>query len=337
MAGRTVRGRRCGVLVSGVLAAALMLTGCGGGGEGESAPPRGSAGADGGEWSSGPDSGGPTWNPSDNDGAGGSGNGGGGNGGGKDKDAEFAWLPPGPDSPNTNVRIDPEDVYDKLWVFNCSGAGKAVAEHSTGSKQWKLVHALTLACLAAKGDTAQWNEAVRLYDSLHGPGFTYGDCRDTAAYRMLKQVVNWHRQYPRGKVTLHRSSGDTTACPLGITAVVPGPEVVLKPPYWGFRVEGTWRSEVMNVDLEVEGAKLLTLEPRHKQCCEGAAVSFELPESFTGAGLVDLTLHFEGGGSMTKHGAIRIDGSANPGSGGESPDPNSPSPESPSPSFFSPS
>ncbi|MFK4223913.1 hypothetical protein [Streptomyces sp. NPDC019890] len=324
--------------MSGVLAAALMLTGCGGGGDGESAPPRGSAGADGGEWSSGPDSGGPTWNPSDDDGSGGSGNGGGNGGGdgGGGKDAEFAWLPWGPDSPNTNAGIDPEDVYDQLWVFKCSDARDAVRQHSTGSKSWNLVHALTLACLAAKGDTSQWNEAVRLYDSLHGPGFTHGGCRETAAYRMLKQVVNWHRQHPRGKVTLHPSSRGTTACPLGIAAVIPGPEVVLKPPYWGFRVEGTWPSEVVNVDLEVEGAaKVLTLEPRHKQCCEGAAVAIELPESFTGAGLVDLTLHFEGGGSMTKRGAIRIDGSTNPGSGGESPSPNSSSTDSPSPSFLS--
>lgn len=312
----------------GVLVAALMLNGCGGGSDEEGTPPRASASTDGGEWSSGPGPGAPTWDPSDGDGSDGSGNDGGG-----DKDEAFAWLPWGPKSPNTNIRIDSTvDVYDQLQAFECSDARSTVRQHSDRSKSWNLVSALALACLAANGDTAQWGEAVQLYDSLHGSGFTPGDCRETAAYRILKQVVDWHRQHPRGKIMLLRSSGGAAACKSEITEVAPGPEFVL-PPGNFFTVRGTWPSEVTSADLAIEGVKVLTLEPREdKQCCADAAVVFPLPDSFEGAGLADLTLHFEGGGSLTKPGAISIGGSSSANPSSESPDP---SPVSPSSSALS--
>ncbi|MFI6009926.1 hypothetical protein ACIBAG_14065 [Streptomyces sp. NPDC051243] len=327
----------------------MTLAGCGGGGgDGQGAAGDSGGGSSGGSswdpWEGdgtgspgdggGKDPGGPTWDPRDDEGPGGSGHGGGD--GGKDKDTGFAWLPPGPDSPNTNIRIDPEDIYDRLHRFECTGALADIEANGETDKPWNLVRGLTFACLAAKGETARWKDAVQQYDSLDGPGFARGSCRDTAAYRMLKQVVDWHRQHPQGKVTLLPASEATTACPLGITNVDPGPEVVLEPPYWGFTVEGTWPSEVINVDLEIEGATVLTLAPHSNQCCEGAKVSFQLPESFEGTGLVDLTLHFQTGGSMTRQGAISIDGgSVAPSPDPDSPSPNSPSPESPSSSFSS--
>ncbi|MCX5206855.1 hypothetical protein OG897_36330 [Streptomyces sp. NBC_00237] len=345
MAGRITWRRGWGVLTPGVLATALVLTGCGGGGDGVP-PPRASEGADGGEWSAGPGSGGPTWNPSEDagngEGNGGSdaghggnggsdtgngGNGNGGNGGGRKK-TELGWLPVGPQVPNTDTAINtPADAYDQLQDLRCADTRETVNRYGDGSKSWNLVSGLVYACLASKGDTALWAEAGRLYDSLGGPGFAQGDCRESAAYRTLNQAIGWVRQNPRGTVTFRPSRGGTTACRSGITEVDPGPEATLSPGD-SFSVSGTWPDEITRATLRIGGSTVLELTREFSGCCHGAGAVFRLPESFAGAGQADLTLIYAGG-TLTKPGVFRVEGTQQP-----SPVPPAPSPApsaSPSP------
>ncbi|MFI0976142.1 hypothetical protein ACH4SP_03830 [Streptomyces sp. NPDC021093] len=240
--------------------------------------------------------------------------------------------------PNTDTVIDtPADVYDQLQDLRCSDARETVSRHSDGSKPWNLVSGLVSACLAAKGDTAEWAEAGRLYDSLGGPGFVQGKCRETAAYRTLNQAIGWARQNPRGTATLHPVRGGTTACRPSITEVDPAPETTLSPGDF-FRVYGTWPQKITGAVLKIDGSTVLGLTPEYSECCHGAQVGFALPEAFEGAGLVDLTLTYQGG-TLSKPGVFRIKGTtkspAEPPPEPPVPGPSTPSPKpslSPSPS-----
>ncbi|MGW7417361.1 hypothetical protein [Streptomyces sp. NPDC054863] len=231
--------------------------------------------------------------------------------------------------PNTDTLIDrPADVYDQLQDLRCSDARKTVSRHSDGSKQWNLVSGLVSACLAAQGDTTLWAEAGRLYDSLGGPGFVQGKCRETAAYRTLNQAIGRNRQNPRAKVTLRPVRGGTTACRPSITEVDPGPGSTLSPDDF-FRVHGTWPHKITGAVLKIDGNTVLGLAPTYSECCHDAGVGFRLPEAFEGAGPVDLTLTYQGG-TLTKPGVFRIKGTTKSTSQ-PPPEPPVPNPSTPSP------
>ncbi|MGW3119846.1 hypothetical protein ACWDBW_22335 [Streptomyces sp. NPDC001107] len=129
------------------------------------------------------------------------------------------WLPPGPVSPNADTTPDPSSVYDQLRdPGQCRTTLRVIPTGST-DPEWRLLHALTTACLAVQGGHGSWATATKEYASLAGKADT---CKGRAAYTVLGALLDFHRQHPHGTVRLKPSSGGPPACTYRIAGVDTG-------------------------------------------------------------------------------------------------------------------
>ncbi|MGW2564761.1 hypothetical protein [Streptomyces sp. NPDC001537] len=136
------------------------------------------------------------------------------------------WLPPGPVSPNADNTPDPSSVYDRLRdPGQCRTALKVIPTAST-DPEWRLLHALATACLAAQGEGGSWATATKEYTALAGKTDT---CKGRAAYAVLGGLLDFHRQHPGTTVQLKPSSGGTPACTYRIAAVDTGDDGKAQP------------------------------------------------------------------------------------------------------------
>ncbi|HEY3479483.1 MAG TPA: hypothetical protein VGL02_11370, partial [Streptomyces sp.] len=129
------------------------------------------------------------------------------------------WLPPGPASPNADTTPDPSSVYDRLRdPGQCRSALKVIPTASA-NPEWRLLHALATACLAAQGEGGNWATAAKEHAALAGKAAT---CKGRAAYAVLGALLDFHRQHPAATVQLKATSGSTPACAYRIVGVDTG-------------------------------------------------------------------------------------------------------------------
>ena len=129
------------------------------------------------------------------------------------------WLPPGPASPNADTTPDPSSVYDRLRdPGQCRSALKVIPTASA-NPEWRLLHALATACLAAQGEGGSWATAAKEHAALAGKTAT---CKGRAAYAVLGALLDFHRQHPGATVQLKATSGGTSACAYRIVGVDTG-------------------------------------------------------------------------------------------------------------------
>ncbi|MFG2555094.1 hypothetical protein ACGFWF_34910 [Streptomyces sp. NPDC048581] len=139
-----------------------------------------------------------------------------------------AWLPPGPDSPNTDGTPDPSSVYDLLRTpTECRNALNAIPS-TPADAEWTLLRGLATACLAAQGEGGgSWEQAVRDHAALAGRADT---CKGRAAYAVLGGLLDFHRRHPGATVRLKpTSSGTTAACGYRIAGVDTGGDGEARP------------------------------------------------------------------------------------------------------------
>ncbi|MBK6012220.1 hypothetical protein, partial [Streptomyces sp. MBT53] len=151
-------------------------------------------------------------------GSGGSGNTGGGGGG---KIEGPAWLPPGPHSPNTNSKIDPEVVYDLLGEnpASCADTAKQIPAGLDGNNDnWRVLRGLAEACKAVQGQGGDWNLAASDYAALQGK---LKGCKSSTAYSALGGILRFHGQHPSATVKLKASmaGGGGAVCRFRVDSV----------------------------------------------------------------------------------------------------------------------
>ncbi|MFI7404513.1 hypothetical protein ACIBW9_29235 [Streptomyces sp. NPDC049541] len=135
------------------------------------------------------------------------------------------WLPPGPASPNADTTPDPSSVYDHLRdPGQCRTALKLIPTAST-DPEWRLLHALATACLAARGEGGSWATATKEYAALAGKTDT---CKGRAAYAVLGGLLDFHRQRPEATAQLKMASGGP-ACTYRIATVDTGDDGKAQP------------------------------------------------------------------------------------------------------------
>ncbi|MEV6944120.1 hypothetical protein AB0N07_19360 [Streptomyces sp. NPDC051172] len=136
------------------------------------------------------------------------------------------WLPPGPVSPNADTTPDPSSVYDRLRDPGQCGGVRKVIPTASADPEWRLLHALATACLAAQGKGGSWATATKEYASLAGQAAT---CKGRAAYAVLGGLLDFHRQHPEAAVQLKAASGGTPACTYRIAGVDTGSDGKAQP------------------------------------------------------------------------------------------------------------
>ncbi|MET7886195.1 hypothetical protein [Streptomyces avermitilis] len=198
---------------------------------------------------------------------------------------EFAWTPPGPDSPPFDG-LNPDHVYDLIQARNCERARYKYDLVGADRRQsqpvkWQLLNGLIGACFALTGQEDQWQTAIDSYNSIKGQ--PSGDCKYAAGFRSLKQLAEFRIKYPRGEVRIHKTPAGVAACPTRVDSVStrtakPGDVV---------SVRGTWPSEI-TVYLGTREVAL-TEESSDKACCQNAFAAFEIPADMT-PGTVQITL-----------------------------------------------
>ena len=129
------------------------------------------------------------------------------------------WLPPGPVSPDADSVPDPSSVYDRLRDPSQCRPTLKVIPTASADPQWRLLHALATACLAAQGKDGSWATAAREYAALAGKADT---CKGRAAYTVLGGLLDFHRQHPGATVQLKATSGGTPACAYRVAGVDTG-------------------------------------------------------------------------------------------------------------------
>ncbi|SDP49693.1 hypothetical protein SAMN04487981_12475 [Streptomyces sp. cf386] len=138
-----------------------------------------------------------------------------------------AWLPPGPDSPNTDGTPDPSSVYDLLRTpTECRNALSAIPS-TPADAEWTLLRGLATACLAVQGEGGSWQQAVRDHAAMADRADT---CKGRAAYAVLGGLLDFHRRHPGATVRLKpTSSGTTAACGYRIAGVDTGGDGQARP------------------------------------------------------------------------------------------------------------
>ncbi|KUN77167.1 hypothetical protein [Streptomyces griseoruber] len=120
-----------------------------------------------------------------------------------------AWLPPGPVSPDTDHRPDPDSVYDLLRSPDrCRDALAQIPRASVGD-DWKVLRGLAHACLAVQGrESGGWAAAERDRAALTG---VLNTCKGRAAERVLAGLLAFHRSRP--SATARLTAAPVTAAP----------------------------------------------------------------------------------------------------------------------------
>ncbi|KUN97482.1 hypothetical protein AQJ67_31700 [Streptomyces caeruleatus] len=138
------------------------------------------------------------------------------------------WLPPGPDSPDTDSAADPASVYDLLRdPAQCRDALNVIPRTTTDVVEWTLLRGLASACLAVQGEGGSWKQAVRDRAALADAADT---CKGRAAYAVLDGLLDFHRRHPDATVRLKLApSGTPAACGYRISGVDTGGDGEAKP------------------------------------------------------------------------------------------------------------
>ncbi|MFJ3673110.1 hypothetical protein ACIPSE_42295 [Streptomyces sp. NPDC090106] len=130
-----------------------------------------------------------------------------------------AWLPPGPDSPDSDGASDPSSVYDRLRAPGRCRTVLAGLPAQPADGDWRLLRGLATACLAVQGQGGSWDTAAKDYAALSGRADT---CKGRAAYSVLGGLLDFHRRHPAATVRLTAPSGTEAACAYRISGVDSG-------------------------------------------------------------------------------------------------------------------
>ncbi|MEU1182081.1 hypothetical protein ABZ464_31485 [Streptomyces sp. NPDC005820] len=139
-----------------------------------------------------------------------------------------AWLPPGPVSPDTDHRPDPDSVYDLLRSPDrCRDALALIPRASVGD-DWKVLRGLAHACLAVQGrESSGWAAAERDRAALAG---RLNTCKGRAAERVLAGLLAFHRERPSATARLTATPASAApACAYAIAAVDVGGDGEARP------------------------------------------------------------------------------------------------------------
>ncbi|MES5822449.1 hypothetical protein [Streptomyces sp. RG80] len=130
-----------------------------------------------------------------------------------------AWLPPGPDAPDTDGVPDPSGLYDRLRAPAECRTALTVIPGTPADDEWRLLRGLASACLAVQGKGGSWETAARDFAVLAGRSDT---CKGRAAYTVLGGLLDFHRRHPGATVRLRAASGAPPACAYRIARVDAG-------------------------------------------------------------------------------------------------------------------
>lgn len=136
------------------------------------------------------------------------------------------WLPPGPDSPDTDGTPDQASVYDLLHDPGECRAALSVIPRTTTDAEWTLLRGLATACLAVQGEGGSWKQAVREHAALADAADT---CKGRAAYAVLEGLLDFHRRHPESTVRLKPSTSGPPACSYRIAGVDTGGDGEARP------------------------------------------------------------------------------------------------------------
>ncbi|MEU6376247.1 hypothetical protein [Streptomyces sp. NPDC046909] len=137
-----------------------------------------------------------------------------------------SWLPPGPDSPDTDGVSDASSLYDRLRAPTACGAALDALPKEPADVEGQLLRGLASACLAVQGEGGSWETAARDFAGLAGKSDT---CKGRAAYTVLGGLLDFHRRHPGATVRLKASSGATPACAYRIAGVAAGDDGEARP------------------------------------------------------------------------------------------------------------
>ncbi|WP_460063865.1 hypothetical protein [Streptomyces sp. YKOK-I1] len=140
-----------------------------------------------------------------------------------------AWLPPGPVSPDTDHRPDPDSVYDLLRSPDrCRDALTLISRTSPLGDDWKVLRGLAHACLAVQGrESGGWAAAERDRAGLTGVPDT---CKGRAARRVLDGLLAFHRSRPSAVARPRAVPATATpACAYAIASVDVGGDGEARP------------------------------------------------------------------------------------------------------------
>ncbi|MEU1516565.1 hypothetical protein ABZ490_31235 [Streptomyces sp. NPDC005811] len=140
-----------------------------------------------------------------------------------------AWLPPGPVSPDTDHRADPDSVYDLLRSPDrCRDALTLIPRTSPVGDDWKVLRGLAHACLAVQGrEGGGWAAAERDRAGLAG---VPESCKGRAARRVLDALLAFHRSRPSATARPRAVPGTATpACAYAIASVDVGGDGEARP------------------------------------------------------------------------------------------------------------
>ncbi|MFE6620941.1 hypothetical protein [Streptomyces sp. NPDC057740] len=130
------------------------------------------------------------------------------------------WLPPGPDSSDTDGTADPASVYDLLRDPAECRTALNVIPRTTTDADWTLLRGLSSACLAVQGEGGSWKQALRERAALADAADT---CKGRAAYAVLDGLLDFHRRHPAATARLKPApSGTPAACAYRISGVDTG-------------------------------------------------------------------------------------------------------------------
>ncbi|MET9829900.1 hypothetical protein ABZ078_11390 [Streptomyces sp. NPDC006385] len=136
------------------------------------------------------------------------------------------WLPPGPDSPDTDGLPDPAVVYDRLRTPSHCRSALGVIPQGSADEEWRLLRALATACLAVQGGGGDWESVTADHSALAGRVDT---CKGRAAYAVLGGLLDFHRRHPGTQVRLAATTGATPACGYRIAGVDTGGDGEVRP------------------------------------------------------------------------------------------------------------
>ncbi|MGW6737290.1 hypothetical protein [Streptomyces sp. NPDC055013] len=137
------------------------------------------------------------------------------------------WLPPGPNSPDSDGTPDPASVYDLLRAPERCESALGKIPQGAAQAEWQLLRGLSAACLAVQGrGGGDWDAAAGAHAELAGRVDT---CKGRAAYAVLGGLLDFHRRHPGGTVRLAAAPGGTPACGYRIEGVDTGGDGEARP------------------------------------------------------------------------------------------------------------
>ncbi|MBD0419635.1 hypothetical protein H0H10_10750 [Streptomyces sp. TRM S81-3] len=137
-----------------------------------------------------------------------------------------AWLPAGPDSPDTDGVADPQSLYDLLRSPDRCEEVLAALGPVPPSDDRRVLRGLAHGCLAVQGRGGSWETAARDHAELAGRP---AGCKISAAYEVLGGLLEFHRRHPGATVRLAPAPGGATACTYGIAGVDAGSDGAARP------------------------------------------------------------------------------------------------------------